>query len=311
MVYLLVATAIMRWDLARHAQLSGDFGSDLYGMYTQLFFEPTQALPPSPLARLIFWITPMLGVVVLARGLVRVGSSLFDVEERRRLWVTIMTDQMRDHVIVCGLGHVGVRVVEALQALNKPVIGIERRREGSFAAAVERLGVPVLYGDVRQDELLLSAGVKHAHAVVCATNDDLTNLEVAIDSRRENPSVRVVVRVFDQRVAGKIGTALHFDETFSTAALAGPLVALQAIEEGVVGVYRVGVSGLRVDVELMAPGDWVDRKIEAFEDSVDGRVVRLVRGGVYLRPRHDTVIEEGDLLTLDVAAEGLSRLRQP
>lgn len=308
--YLLLATALVRWDMARHREPDADFGADLYGMYTQLFFEPTQSLPRSWAARVVFWVTPLLGVVLLARGLVRVGSSVFDVDERRRLWVKIMSDRMKDHIIVCGLGHVGVRVVESLRALGAPVVALERRREESFAAAVERLGVPVLYGDVRQDELLIEAGVQRAHAVVCATDDDLTNLEVAIDSRRENPTIRVVVRVFDQRVAGKIGAALHFDETFSTAALAGPLVALQAIEEGVVGVYRVGDGSLRVDVEVKAPKGWVGRTVEDCEDGVDGRVVRVIRGGAHLRPRHDVVIDAGDTLTLDIPAESLARLRE-
>jgi Trk K+ transport system NAD-binding subunit len=309
-LYLVAATALVRWDMARHREVDGDFGADLYGMYTQLFFEPTHGLPRSPLARAVFWVTPLLGVMLIARGLVRVGSSLFDVEERRRLWVRIMTEQMKGHTIVCGLGHVGVRVVESLHALGVAVVALERRREESFATVVERLGVPVHYGDVRQDEVLLGAGVREASAVVCATDDDLTNLEVAIDARRMHPGIRVVVRVFDQRVAGKIGAALHFDQTFSTAAMAGPLVALQAVEQGVVGVYRTGNGGLRVDMELPAPATWVGSTVERCEDRVDGRVVRIVRAGEALRPRHDVVVQEGDVMVLDLPAESVARLRR-
>lgn len=308
-LYLVAATALVRWDLAKHHEVLDDFGADLYGMYTQLFFEPTQTLPHTAIARSVFWITPLLGVVLLVRGLVRVGSSLFDVEERRKLWVKIMTEQMKGHTIVCGLGHVGVRVVESLHALGVAAVALERQRDESFAAVAERLGVPVFYGDVRQDEMLLSAGVREAHSVVCATDDDLTNLEVAIDARRMNPKIRVVVRVFDQRVAGKIGAALDFDETFSTAALAGPLVALQAVEEGVVGVYRVADGSLRVDVEIAAPRSWHGRSVEACEDEIDGRVVRVTRAEKFIRPRHDVCLAEGDLLLLDLPAKALARLR--
>src|SRR5688572_10124930 len=91
--YLIVATIIVRWDVERRGDPLADFGLDLYGMYTQLFFEPTQNLPRAPIARIVFWVTPLLGVGLLLRGVIRVGSSLFDLEERRKLWVKIMSDR--------------------------------------------------------------------------------------------------------------------------------------------------------------------------------------------------------------------------
>jgi voltage-gated potassium channel len=306
LAYLLLATVVVRWDMARTGEPSGDFGLDLYGMYTQIFFEPTQSLPHAPIARVIFWITPLLGVGLLLRGVLRVGSSLFDVEERRKLWVKIMSDRMKDHIIVCGLGHVGVRVVESLQRLEASVIAIERNKTDSFAAVVENLGVPVLYGDARRDELLIEAGVQQAKAIVCATDDDLANLEVAIDAKRENPKIRVVMRMFDQRMASKMRSALELDETFSTSALSGPLVALQATEAGVLGVYHLEDGSMRVDMEIPAPRQWWGNTIAQCEDSVDGRVVRHRRAqGPFSRPRHDTKVSEGDVVTLDLPAESL------
>lgn len=310
-VYIVVATLIVRWDTARTGEARADFGADLYGLYTQLFFEPTSSLPAAPVARVVFWITPILGVLLFVRGIVRVGASVFDVEERRKLWVAIMSERMNEHVIVCGLGHVGIRIVESLRGLGISVVAIERKPDESFAQAVEKLGVPVMYGDARRDELLVEAGVRRARAVVCATDDDLTNLEVSLDAKRENPNIRVVMRVFDQRVAGKIGDALDLEETFSTAALAGPLVALQAISDGVLGAYRLPSGDLRVDIEISAPSPWWGKNVAACEDELDGRVVGVRRPKASLeRARHDTTIREGDVLTLDVPARALDVLAQ-
>lgn len=307
--YVLLATLVVEWDMERNGERRPDFGAALYGIYMQLFFEPTEPLPRSTIARIVFWITPLLGVVLLARGIVRVGTSVFDVEERRKLWVKIMSERMKEHVVVCGLGHVGIRVVESLRALGAPTVAIEADAKDSFASTVEKLGVPVLYGDARRDDILLEAGIRRARAVVCATDDDLTNLEVAIDARRENPEIRVVMRIFDQRVAGKIGAALDLDETFSTAALAGPLVALQAIEDGVRGVYRLGDGTMRVDMEVPAPKEWWGRVVSECEDSIDGRVVCLRRDGEAIRPRHDTKIQKGDVLTLDLPASRVAQMK--
>lgn len=310
--YLILATVLIRWDQARTGEARLDFGAEIYGMYTQLFFEPTQNLPDAPIARLVFWVTPLLGALLLVRGVLRVGGSLFDVEERRKLWVKIMSDRMKDHIVVCGLGNVGVRIVESLRVLGAAVVAIERRTEESFGGAVEAMGVPVIYGDARRDELLAQAGIARARAVVCATDDDLTNLEIALDAKRENPRIRVVMRMFDQRVAGKVRGALGLDETFSTSALAGPLVAMQATEPGVRGAYHLGDGSLRVDMEVPAPSSWWGKSVGACEESVDGRVVGLRRatGGGFVRVRESTVLEEGDVITLDLPAAGVAKFTE-
>lgn len=310
LAYLIVATAIVRWDMARVGEPRRDFGLDLYGMYTQIFFEPTQSLPEAPIARVIFWITPLLGVGVILRGVVRAGTALFDQDERHKLWVKIMSDELKDHIIICGLGHVGIRVVESLRTLGASVIAIERNQTDSFGSVVEGFGFPVLYGDARRDELLIEAGVQRAKAIVCATDDDLANLEVAIDAKKENPSIRVVMRMFDQRVASKMRAVLDIDETFSTSALAGPLAALQATEPGVLGCYRLEDGSLRVDMEVSAPRGWWGRTVAQCEDAIDGRVVGVRRAKKsFTRVRHDTELAEGDIVTLDLPATAVSKLR--
>lgn len=307
--YLVFGTLLLRWDMVRNGEPVDDFGADLYGMYTQIFFEPTQELPHSTIARIIFWITPLLGAGLILRGLMRVGASLFDPAERRNLWVKIMSDQMNDHIVVCGLGHVGIRVVESLKSLGASVIAIEKRKNDSFALVVEELGFPVLYGDARRDALLIEAGVQRAKAIVCATDDDLANLEVAIDARRENPKIRVIMRMFDQRIASKMRSALDLDATFSTSALGGPLVALQATEPGVRGVYHLDDGNMRVDMEVPAPRGWWGHAVERCEDVIDGRIVGIRRNGRFSRPRHDSDVFEGDILTLDLPAENVAKVR--
>jgi Trk K+ transport system NAD-binding subunit len=308
--YLVVATFVVRWDMAAHGERLGDFGADLYGMYTQIFFEPTAQLPRAPIARLIFWLTPLIGAGVILRGVVRGGAVLVDAEQRHLLWVKIMSEKMDQHVVVCGLGHVGIRVVESLKRLGMPVVAIEKNKHDSFAATVEELGFPVLYGDARRDALLLEAGVERARAIVCATDDDLANLEVALDAKKANPKIRVVMRMFDQRIAGKMRSALELDATFSTSALGGALVALQATEPGVRGVYHLDDGSMRVDMEIPTPPGWWGRVVAECEDAVDGRIVGVrKKGGALLRARHDTTLAEGDVVTLDLPVENVAKLR--
>ena len=128
--------------MARHGEPQSDFGADLYGMYTQIFFEPTSNLPHSPIARLVFWVTPLLGAGLILRGVVRVGASLFDVDERHKLWVKIMSDQMKDHIIVCGLGHVGIRVVSRFIDWAARVVAIKKNKNNVRRVSRRSLAFP-------------------------------------------------------------------------------------------------------------------------------------------------------------------------
>lgn len=309
-VYTVVAALVVVWDMERYGEAPRALGDELYGMYTQLFFEPTEALPQAPIARFVFWVTPIFGVFLIAEGVVKVGSKLLDAEARRELWVRVMSERMMDHVIVVGLGHVGYRVVESLLQLGQAVVAIEKKSE-SFIDSVRAMNVPVLVGDARRDELLIEAGVERARALVCATDNDLANLEVALDAKRMNKDIRVVMRMFDQRLANKVGGALELDETFSTSALAAPLIALQAMQGGVRAVYTTGAGDARMAVELEVGARFARRTVADLEDEVGARVVNVQPKGKDhpIRARGDTQIGPGDVVLLDTAVAAMEKLR--
>lgn len=304
--YMVLAALLLRWDLSRAGDAVTDFQTLLYTVYRQLFFEPIDALPGRTIPRTIVWLTPLVGVVLVAQGLVKVGATLFEASARRSLWERIMTDQMKNHVVVCGLGHVGYRVVEELLRVGEEVVGLEQNEDGSFVEIVRSYGVPVHVGDARRDELLQKCGVAHARAVVCATSNDLANLEIAIDSKRMNPSVRVVMRMFDQRLAGKVGGALELDESFSTSALAAPLIAIQATHGGVRSAYRVG-EDVRVTAEIEVGAAVAGKTIAEVEDRAPCRIVaRAKRKGDGAESVKGTlVLAKGDRVIVDVSVREL------
>ncbi len=310
-LYTVVAAFVVRWDMERCGESPRPLGEELYGMYMQIFFQPTEPLPEAPFARVVFWVTPIVGAFLLAEGVMKIGATLLDPEARRQLWVRVMSDRMMDHVVVCGLGHVGFRVVEALRRLGEPVVAIERKEE-TFVESVRAMGIPVIIGDVRRDELLLQAGIERARAVVCATNDDLANLEVAIDAKRMNPDIRVVMRMFDQRTASKVGSALELDQTFSTSALAGPLIAFQATQDGVLGIYPMADGAVRVTVEVRVGKRARERSVADLEEGFDLRVLRLkrgVEGAAFERADATDRIGPSDTVVLDANPEELTALR--
>jgi voltage-gated potassium channel Kch len=106
---------------------------------------------------------------------------------------------------------------------------LERRRSARFIAQARDLGVPEMIRDMKEDQALLDAGIEHARAIVIATNDAIANLEVALDAKRMNPKIRVVMRMFDEKIAHKISDAMDVDVAFSSSTLAAPAVAKMAL----------------------------------------------------------------------------------
>ena len=98
------------------------------------------------------------------------------------------------HVVVCGLGNVGYRIVNELIEMGERVVAIDRVADNPFIATVRRKGVPTFVGDATLPDVLKQAHAGTAKAVIAATSSELANLEIALLSREINPQQRVVVR---------------------------------------------------------------------------------------------------------------------
>jgi Trk K+ transport system NAD-binding subunit len=131
---------------------------------------------------------------------------------------------MDQHYILCGLGKVGLRVLEHLRAIGARVVVVNNHP----VTGATLVGVPVIIGDCRSEEVLERAGVKGARGVLILTSDDLTNLSTTLIVRHLNPTVRVVLRLFNQNLIARLGSAVLNVYALSTSALAGPLLALIA-----------------------------------------------------------------------------------
>lgn len=208
-----------------------------FNLYSLFAGEPIPAEPATLGGRIA-------SVFVLGAGLVLfalfVGTvSAFMVERSQKEDLVHGIETMEDHMIVCGLGRSGYRILEVLKRLDQKVVVVERDRDSEFVDQAQRLKVPVLIADLRQGDPLLEAGVERARAVIACTNDDLTNLEVALDARNANPDIRVVLRMFDERLAEKVSEGFNIQVAFSTSALAAPAFAAAAVDRSVLGSLEV------------------------------------------------------------------------
>jgi hypothetical protein len=232
---MLLATAVLLggelFHLTPHAQLHGERPSlflSLYCAWMALFAQGVLQPPETWYLVLVSGLYPLIGYGLVVEGAVRLGMLIVSRQHGEKEWMIVTASTYRDHVVLCGLGHLGFRILQELLAAGEQVVALEKDPAGRFVAEAKATGTPVLLRDMQEDQALLDAGMSHARVVVIATNDDLANLEVALDARRINPGIRVVMRLFDQRIADKFKDVKLIDEAFSAAALAAPLVANMA-----------------------------------------------------------------------------------
>jgi CPA2 family monovalent cation:H+ antiporter-2 len=122
---------------------------------------------------------------------------------RARSTEATVAPTLRDHVVVVGAGRVGSHIVDVLGRMNVPRLVVE-----SDAATVEDLqkaGVPVLYGDAGNSEILDHAGLSRARALVVTIPDDpAAGLAVAA-ARKIAPSLPIVARASEAAGVAELG----------------------------------------------------------------------------------------------------------
>jgi Trk K+ transport system NAD-binding subunit len=158
------------------------------------------------------------------------------------------------HVIVCGLGNVGFRLVEELLQHGQRVVVIESQRDGRFMPAARRQAVAIIVGDATVLEVLRQAHAAKARAVVAATSNELVNLEIALLTRELNPKQRVVVRLNDPHFSDTLREAANIKFAVSIPTLAAPAFVAALFGDRVLTIFLLK-GRLMAVIELIVQAD--------------------------------------------------------
>ena len=126
---------------------------------------------------------------------------------------------MRGHVVIVGLGTVGMHVLEGLLARGREVVVVERTESNSYLNQARAHAVPLVLGDATLSQTLDSVNLSTAGAVAILTSDDLTNIETALAVRdrlaERWAQVPVVLRVFDRQLGHRLEQSFGFRHVWS------------------------------------------------------------------------------------------------
>ena len=252
----------------------------------------------------------VLGVGTLFYALVTVTEffvhgHLGDLLAERR--ARRMIDSLSDHHIICGFGRVGRQVARDLQAAGARYVVVDERPENREVAAALGPGVRFVAGQPAEDEVLRSAGIERARAVVACVDSDAENIFITLTARGLCPEIRIVARASAEAAEPKLKRA-GADRVISPYKASGAEMARLALTPQVSGV---------VDV---AP-EYRMEEIEVTEGCAgEGKTIGDVRGGSFIvalrrpdgtfqaQPPGETKLAPGDVIVAMGTLRTMDRL---
>ncbi len=169
----------------------------------------------------------------------------------------------RNHVVVVGLGQVGLRLCLLLRECGIPVVAVEQEGEGENVGRAKALGLPVVLGRGADQSVLSRLSLQNATAVAAVTANDLENISVAMTARAVYDQVHVVLRVGDGEVASETRSLLALGLVRDVHRIAAAMLAAMAL-----GREAESVVCLGDDAHLRFPDGRVERsELDTLEGS--------------------------------------------
>ena len=194
-----------------------------------LFSFSTAMTPPLPPAlELARWLAPL----AVAYAGFRVLAAIF-----REQWVRLRVRAMfHNHVVVLGLGRVGMPLAVSFHERGNRVVAVERDPARAAAAECADRGIPVVLGDATDPAVLARAGVGRSQLAFVVCGDEGTNAEATVLitrlSRHRRLTQHALVHIDDTNLCQLL-------EQAALTTLGGATLRLEFFN-----AYRLGPSAL-------------------------------------------------------------------
>jgi trk system potassium uptake protein len=217
----------------------------------------------------------------------------------------------QERVVIIGGGNVGLAVARALEARTDRVRAkiIERDRATAERAADMLERTIVLHGDGMDMDLLIEANIDRADAVLAVTDDDKTNMLVAVRAKQAGATMAIAL-VNDPTLAPLMGP-LDIDAYINPRATTVSSILRHVRHGKVRGVYSIGdAEAEMIEAQVLSTSPIAGKMVRdiAFPEGV--LVGAILKGDRVLKPSGDLRIDAGDVVALFAMAKDVREVER-
>lgn len=192
-----------------------------------LYLIRLESVPGSrghPLPSILAFVMPVLAIVILGEGAVRVVAIYLGRRQHREEWEKLMAGTLSGHVVLCGAGELGRALLDELLRRDPEaeVVVVDTRPAILAELGMQGPNLHHVHGDMTTGETLLAANVQKASVVLVASGDDARNLEAAFKVLRLNPEAELWIRLYRIGLSDMMDRAtrpnMHFFSPYPRAA---------------------------------------------------------------------------------------------
>ncbi len=202
-----------------------------------------------------------------------------------------------------GCGRVGSALTRSLEDRGHSTAVIDTNPDAFRRLGPGFAGITVT-GMGFDQHVLEKAGIERADAFAAVSSGDNSNIISARVAREQFKVQNVVARIYDPgraEVYERLGVP-----TVATVPWAADQVLRRLVPDHSEPAWRDPSGEVRLD-SAYAPLSWVGKRIDMFEAQTGGRVAYLTRLGSGLIPQQNTVIQEGDFLSIIMREDGADK----
>ncbi|MBF0551204.1 MAG: potassium channel protein [Deltaproteobacteria bacterium] len=202
----------------------------------------------------------IFGMGVILYGISSITAFFVEGEwatllRRRRMIKRI--EKLSGHYILCGAGKTGFYIAEELVKNLYQLLVVESEMEN--IERCQKLGeIHYLLGDASDETTLIEAGIRRAAGIVVTLPSDKDTLYVTLTARMINPSIRIVARAQDAKIAEKLKKA-GANAVVSPNKIGGMRMASEMIRPSVVNfldeMLRSPTAVTRIEEINIKPGN--------------------------------------------------------
>ena len=217
----------------------------------------------------------------------------------------------QNRIVLIGGGNVGLRIAKALEAsenrVRLKIIEKNRLRAEMAASSLER--TIVLHGDGLDSGLLDEANVTKTDTILTVTDDDKTNMLVAV--RAKSRGCKKAIALINDPTMSPLMEPLGIDAYINPRSTTVSSI-LRHIRHGKVkNVYSIGDAEAEIiEAQVMSTSPIAGSRIGNI-DFPEGVIVGgILKNGDMVKPTSDSKIEEGDTIALFVLSKDIPEVEK-